>query len=172
MKKIFTLILSVLLIYSSVWARTPEEAAIIASGFMSQKHTSTTVAQRVQKAKSINVAPSAVSLEYTQATASNENAVYVFNHTDGGFVLVSAADNSREVLGFSDNGYFDKNDIPTNMQFWLQMYANEIAKSKNTTTSAMSAPSHAKSYTSVSPLLDWTWNQDAPYNNNCPVVVG
>ena len=37
MKKIFTLILSVLLIYSSIWARTPEEAAIIASGFMSQK---------------------------------------------------------------------------------------------------------------------------------------
>ena len=172
MKKIFTLILSVLLIYSSVWARTPEEAAIIASGFMSQKHASTTVAQRVQKAKSINVAPSAVSLEYTQATASNENAVYVFNHTDGGFVLVSAADNSREVLGFSDNGYFDKNDIPTNMQFWLQMYANEIAKSKNTTTSAMSAPSHAKSYTAVAPLLDCTWNQDAPYNNNCPVVGG
>ena len=172
MKKIFTLILSVLLIYSSVWARTPEEAAIIASGFMSQKHTSTTVAQRVQKAKSINVAPSAVSLEYTQATASNENAVYVFNHTDGGFVLVSAADNSREVLGFSDNGYFDKNDIPTNMQFWLQMYANEIAKSKNTTTSAMSAPSHAKSYTVVSPLLDCTWDQAAPYNNDCPVVDG
>ena len=172
MKKIFTLILSVLLIYSSVWARTPEEAAIIASGFMSQKHASTTVAQRVQKAKSINVAPSAVSLEYTQATASNENAVYVFNHTDGGFVLVSAADNSREVLGFSDNGYFDKNDIPTNMQFWLQMYANEIAKSKNTTTSAMSAPSHAKSYTVVSPLLDCTWDQAAPYNNDCPVVGG
>ena len=172
MKKIFTLILSVLLIYSSVWARTPEEAAIIASGFMSQKHTSTTVAQRVQKAKSINVAASAVSLEYTQATASNENAVYVFNHTDGGFVLVSAADNSREVLGFSDNGYFDKNDIPTNMQFWLQMYANEIAKSKNTTTSAMSAPSHAKSYTVVAPLLDCTWDQAAPYNNDCPVVGG
>ena len=139
---------------------------------MSQKHASTTVAQRVQKAKSINVAPSAVSLEYTQATASNENAVYVFNHTDGGFVLVSAADNSREVLGFSDNGYFDKNDIPTNMQFWLQMYANEIAKSKNTTTSAISAPSQARSYTAVAPLLDCTWNQDAPYNNNCPVVGG
>lgn len=170
MKRIITLIVSMLLIASSVWARTPEEAAAIASGFMSQKGTDASVVQRVQRAKSTGVAQSTVSLEYIQATKANDNAVYVFNHTDGGFVLVSAIDNSREVLGYNDNGRFDKNNIPKNMQFWLQMYADELASVDKTATRSVSAKAATSTYTAVSPILDCTWGQSWPYNEMCPTI--
>ena len=170
MKRITTLIVSMLLIASSVWARTPEEAAAIASGFMSQKGTDASVVQRVQRAKSTGVAQSTVSLEYIQATKANDNAVYVFNHTDGGFVLVSAIDNSREVLGYNDNGRFDKNNIPKNMQFWLQMYADELASVDKTATRSVSAKAATSTYTAVSPILDCTWGQSWPYNEKCPTI--
>ena len=183
MKKIFTLVVGMLLICSSIWARTPEEAAAIASGFMSQKGTQANVAQRVQHAKRAGVDSSTVSLEYTQFTKSNENAVYVFNHTDGGFVLVSAKDESREVLGYCDEGSFNKYDIPTNMQYWLQMYADELA-SIETTKSVLQAGQVALSrpqkmaanttdYPSITPLLGQVeWGQGYPYNNMCPQVNG
>ena len=170
MKRITTLIVSMLLIASSVWARTPEEAAAIASGFMSQKGTDASVVQRVQRAKSTGVAQSTVSLEYIQVTKANDNAVYVFNHTDGGFVLVSAIDNSREVLGYNDNGRFDKNNIPKNMQFWLQMYADELASVDKTATRSVSAKAATSTYTAVSPILDCTWGQSWPYNEMCPTI--
>lgn len=170
MKRITTLIVSMLLIASSVWARTPEEAAAIASGFMSQKGTDASVVQRVQRAKSTGVAQSTVSLEYIQATKANDNAVYVFNHTDGGFVLVSAIDNSREVLGYNDNGRFDKNNIPKNMQFWLQMYADELASVDKTATRSVSAKAATSTYTAVSPILACTWGQSWPYNEMCPTI--
>ena len=170
MKRITTLIVSMLLIASSVWARTPEEAAAIASGFMSQKGTDASVVQRVQRAKSTGVAQSTVSLEYIQVTKANDNAVYVFNHTDGGFVLVSAIDNSREVLGYNDNGRFDKNNIPKNMQFWLQMYADELASVDKTATRSVSAKAATSTYTAVSPILDCIWGQSWPYNEMCPTI--
>ena len=170
MKRITTLIVSMLLIASSVWARTPEEAAAIASGFMSQKGTDASVVQRVQRAKSTGVAQSTVSLEYIQVTKANDNAVYVFNHTDGGFVLVSAIDNSREVLGYNDNGRFDKNNIPKNMQFWLQMYADELASVDKTATRNVSTKAATSTYTAVSPILDCTWGQSWPYNEMCPTI--
>ena len=181
MKKFFTLIMGMLLLCSSIWARTPEEAAAIASGFMSQKGTQENVVQRVRKAKSVSVAPTTVSLEYTQLTPANENAVYVFNHADDGFVLVSAMDESREVLGYSDSGRFDKNDIPENMQFWLQMYASELARAdvnkpvlKPGQTAIKRAPkTPAASYPVITPILgNVMWGQDKPYNNLCPVVNG
>ena len=150
--------------------RTPEEAAAIASGFMSQKGTDASVVQRVQRAKSTGVAQSTVSLEYIQVTKANDNAVYVFNHTDGGFVLVSAIDNSREVLGYNDNGRFDKNNIPKNMQFWLQMYADELASVDKTATRSVSAKAATSTYTAVSPILDCIWGQSWPYNEMCPTI--
>lgn len=181
MKKIFTIIVGMLLICGSIWARTPEEAAAIASGFMSQKGTQENVVQRVQRAKTAGVVPTAVSLEYTQFTPANENAVYVFNHMDGGFVLVSAMDDSRDVLGYSDSGRFDKNDIPENMQIWLQMYASELARVeankpmlKAGQVAMKRAPkTPSASYPVISPILaNVEWGQDEPFNNLCPIVNG
>ena len=173
MKKIFTILVGLWLVCGGVLARTVEEAAVIASGFMSQKGTTETVTQRVRMAKNAGVVSPQVSLEYTQATTDNKDAVYVFNHTNGGFVWVSASDYSHEVLGYSDSGSFDKNNIPDNMQYWLRMYAGEIARVEAIHPVGAGAKRVATSYQEVAPLLDGvTWNQGAPYNNLCPTIGG
>ena len=129
MKHIYILLISALCLLSiSLQARTVEEARAIASTFI-QLQSTTTPAQRMQKAASASAVTAPVELAFTQYQVDQTTpAVYVFNSSDKGFVLVSAEDNARAVLGYADNGEFDENNIPENMRFWLQMYADEIGR--------------------------------------------
>ena len=131
MKKIYTLFVSVLCLVSiSLEARTVQEASAVASAFIQARHESTP-AKRMQKAAAATIVTAPVELVFTQYQIDNTTpAVFVFNSTEEGFVLVSAEDNARAVLGYSDEGTFDINNIPENMQFWLQMYADELNKAK------------------------------------------
>ncbi len=124
MNKIYTLIIGILCLFSiSLEARTVQEASAVASAFMQAQNEAK--GERL-KAKGERIP---IELAFTQYQIDNTTpAVFVFNSTDEGFVLVSAEDNARAVLGYSDNGTFDANNIPENMQFWLQMYADEIRR--------------------------------------------
>ena len=126
MKKIYMLIISALCVLcTTLEARTPQEAAQIASQFITQANATPTL--RLQKAAAATSVTAPVELAFTQYQIDNTTpAVFVFNSTDEGFVLVSAEDNARAVLGYSDEGTFDANNIPENMQFWLKMYADEM----------------------------------------------
>ena len=107
-------------------ARTVQEASAVASAFM-QARNEAVPAKRIQKAAAATSVTVPVELAFTQYQADNTTpAVFVFNSTDKGFVLVSAEDDARAVLGYSDEGTIDANNIPENMQFWLQMYADEM----------------------------------------------
>ena len=104
------------------------------------------------------------------------NGLYVFNVADnGGFVIVSNDDATIPILGFSDSGHIDADNMPDNMRAWLQGYADEIAwLQKQPTQSRQSARSRAPrqvgshSTNAIEPLLTTTWNQYEPYNNQCP----
>ncbi len=184
MKKYSTLIIVLLWVASSTLiARTPQEAANIASSFMSQRNTEAGIAQRIQQAQRTS-AKSTVKLAYTQHTTNNEDAVYVFNSTtDGGFVLISANDNSRTVLGYTDKGSFDANNIPRGMQFWLQMYADEMDKISHKTIGQKSngtirrigekakRQESEELYPIIEPLLgEVAWGQHEPFNLLCPMI--
>jgi hypothetical protein len=100
--------------------------------------------------------------------------VYVFNGEDG-FVLVSAEDDARAILGYSDHGRFDATDMPENMQFWLQMYADELASKPTSSLKGRvqrrTAAQTQATYPTISPILgEVEWGQDEPYNNLCPTV--
>ena len=127
MNKIYTLIIGILCLFSiSLEARTVQEASAVASAFMQAQNEAK--GERL-KAKGERIP---VELAFTQYQVDQTTpAVYVFNSTDEGFVLVSAEDNTRAVLGYSDEGTFDANHIPENMQFWLKMYADEIRREAN-----------------------------------------
>ncbi len=108
---------------------------------------------------------------YTLETAPNVNALYVFNLADGGYVIAAADDVAAPVLGYSDSGAFDPQDIPENMAGWLGMYADEIAAAI-----AEGAPAYTgrtllpKGYTAIEPICQTKWNQSAPYNGQCPLI--
>ena len=107
-------------------------------------------------------------LAYTANQA--EPAFYVFNNgDDNGFVVVSADDNAREILGYSSTGSFNEADMPENMRIWFKHYEEEIAwAAQNGKKTNM--PAVKRSISPVSPLLKTTWNQDSPYNDLCPIV--
>ena len=162
----------------TVWARTPEQAACVASEFLSSRNTP--AVRRMQQAEKADAVTAPVAIAYTQTQADNEPAVYVFNGQEG-FVLVSANDDTRAVLGYSDNGRFDATNIPENMQFWLQMYADELARYKankpvlKAGQVALTRSKHAAAttYPTIAPILgNVEWGQDTPYNNLCPTVGG
>ena len=198
MKKIITLIIGLLCTSIITWARTPQEAAQIASQFITQANATPTL--RLQKAAAATSVTVPVELAFTQYQIDNTTpAVFVFNSTDEGFVLVSAEDNARAVLGYSDEGTFDANNIPENMQFWLKMYADEMrreakgdeAKGKVNRREVIKHPKNQQifrgprwrkvkgerreaeeeAYPTIAPLLGETiWGQGEPFNNMCPQI--
>ena len=150
-------------------ARTPEQAAAIASEFIS--HSQTNPVQRVKRAAAATTTTQPVEWVYTQYQINETTpAVYVFNAVgEQGFVLVSAEDNARAVLGYSDEGHIDAQSIPANMRAWLQMYADELARAAKAPAAA-DAQRSVEYYPAVEPLIgNVAWNQDAPYNNHCPI---
>lgn len=130
----------------------------------------------VSASSSAKMAPSAqsVQLAYTLPKInSSEDAAYLFQvGEDGGYVLVSADDNAQTILGYANEGRFDANDIPDNMQVWLQHYAEEIAWVSQQGSRIMKADNGAVTQTAAAPIQPLlggiVWNQGTPFWNQCP----
>lgn len=103
-------------------------------------------------------------------SALDNSYYYVFNiGTDGGFVIVSGDDRTPEILGYSDAGHFDAQNIPDNMRAFLQGYADEIQHMPENVTAASRGVGQKRVVkTPISPLLVSEWDQSEPYYNNLP----
>ena len=111
-------------------------------------------------------------------------AFYVFN-TANGFVIVSADDCETPIIGYSLEGRFDPNNVPVQMQEYLQDFAariqygieNQIIADEATarqwelvkTTGRLN---EHKSTQAVTPLLTAKWHQGCLYNSLCPTMQG
>lgn len=118
------------------------------------------------------VSAQALSLGWTAKQANGEPAFYVFNRGEGeGFVIISAEDRTRTVLGYADSGVFDEAAIPSNTRAWLDRYARAVNQVTTRPASARKAPAQrAKmSYPAIDPICKTTWNQGDPYNRMCPM---
>ncbi len=113
-------------------------------------------------------------LVYVAQTDLQENCYYVFSRGAGdGFVMVAADDRAGEVLGYADNGTFDYGHLPENMKGWLEKYRREMEQLLEMPEGKPVKRVEAALETEVRPLLgDIAWNQDAPYNNMCPMYDG
>ena len=104
--------------------------------------------------------------------SSEEPAFYVFNLEDGGFILASGDDCTDPILAYGESGEFNLDSIPANVKVWIDGYAEEIswAREQGLTASDLkkaksNAPLKAKS--TINYMLKSTWNQDAPFNDQC-----
>lgn len=110
------------------------------------------------------------------ASAKAEANYYIFNVGDNnGFVIVSGDDRTRQILGYSDQGAFDKENVPDGLQYLLSVYDNEIGHldefiAQHGASKVRKAPVQTKA--SIAPLCTAMWNQAAPYNDACPVSEG
>ena len=107
-----------------------------------------------------------------KAAPSANAFYYVFNNSEqGGFVIVSGDDATEQILGYSDSGTFDSENIPASMQELLDGYKQEISyareKGLNKQRSAASGEMDDPARQVIAPLITSVWNQGAPYNLQC-----
>lgn len=92
---------------------------------------------------------------------------YVYNiGNDKGFVIVSGDDRATPILGYSDEGSFDMNQMPDNIKAWMSYYdeAMDLVVEKN----MVNRKFEGRPTDVITPLLKTKWNQDSPYNMLCP----
>lgn len=106
----------------------------------------------------------------TVSAADNQPALYVFDsENQNGYRILSADDLAVPVVGYADSGSFDPDNIPENMQTWLDFYAAEIAAAREAGVKKSNALRVARpERAAIAPICKTRWNQDAPYNNMCP----
>ena len=105
--------------------------------------------------------------------------LYIFT-TEEGFVVMSAEDCAKPILGYSLTEKFNVEGMPENISSWLQGYSDEIQYAIDNQIRASietellwkdlieGKPNVAKTTEIVAPLIQTKWNQKAPYNNLCP----
>ena len=116
---------------------------------------------------SVDNAPAASMGKGKQATAE-EPALYLFNNDQGkGFVIVAADDRVGGVLGYSDCGQIDTQNMPVPLKELLESYAQAVEAVRVDSISVM--PHYAKPPKAfVEPLVSTQWSQEYPYNYYTP----
>lgn len=95
---------------------------------------------------------------------------YVVNRGHNqGFVLVSGSDADDAVIGYSDEGEIDVQQLPDNMRAWLQAYEATARQLKASGTSRRAA-GRVRTKSSIAPLMKSQWDQGAPYYNRTPIL--
>ena len=151
---------------------TQQQARQQAAAFM-QQHGMTVATGATSMAKSAVTGT-------TSATGTTADAAYyAFNDESGkGFVIISGDDRTDAVLGYSDSGTYNEDSLPENMKAWLQGYVRQIRYidslgiTSEATAKAKSSTLTVALHDSIAPLIKTKWDQGAPYNNLCPLMVG
>ena len=107
--------------------------------------------------------------------ATNRSEFYVFNdEANGGYVVISGDERMPDVLAYSYDDNFDADNLPCNMQAWMEEYAEQVkylrahpeAKVRKRTTTERE---------NIGPLLTCWFYQGTNdgrgyYNLKCPKV--
>jgi len=101
-----------------------------------------------------------------------QDAFYVCDAGANGFAVISADERMTPVLGFSQSGNFDTENIPAGMQELLNSYAKEYEALTSDEPIKLSRRSLTDIQEQVGPLLTTEWGQAEPYNNRCPEWQG
>jgi len=121
-----------------------------------------------------------LTLVHTSLTERNADCFYIFNVGNEGFIIISADDFYRPIIGYSENGGFDVNNVPPALADYLENI--RAGRSVNTNLSS-AAPDVAADWSmlektgrlvsrhggrGVDYLVQTQWDQSYPYNCCCP----
>lgn len=154
-KYIISIVCALCAISGTVWAGPvdSQDAKLKAAAFLQKQAAHTNNARRAAAMR----AP-----QLNEVKAFGE-ALHVFNvGGDNGFVIVSGDDRTEDILGYVEGGKFDPNNMPSNMRFWLQMYADQIRSLGN--SDVQRGPRRAP-YANIEPLVETNWDQRNDYND-------
>lgn len=163
MRKFLVLLLILVSVIAEGRKISESEAAAIASEFLNSatvKHPSSKAGVRRVKAR--------------DAVNADAAPFYVYN-ADGnnGFVIVSGDDRATRILGYSDTGSFDYDNLPPQLDDLLKQYAEQLKNIPEATPTHDSWKAPARTSEEGGVLLETAnWGQGAPYNSLCPVIDG
>lgn len=107
------------------------------------------------------------SLSYSESI-SGEDLIYIFNAKSKGFIVVSADDRMPAVLGYSDSGSIDAENMSPQLKWWLGQYAGECSYLPENAITLQSGNYTRTPKSEIPPLISTTWGQGSPYNTLCP----
>ncbi len=156
---LLSLALGIAAIGASAATLSPEQALARLSG------DNTLQPQAVSAAKSSPV------LRLTRSQNGSPTLYLFENSRDGGFLLLPANDDTAPLLGYSDSGSLpdDASQLPPAFRYWMDALSRQVAfnAAHSTTSTQYSDPGP-----DIAPLTTTRWNQDAPYNDDCPTRDG
>ena len=124
-----------------------------------------------------------LTLVYTGTSTRGEACFYVFNVGNDGFVMVSADDFYRPIIGYSDEHSFNAENINPELGYML----DELIAGRTGKITGKALPKVAAEWQSVMNsgrlisrnggrdkfyLVQTKWNQNYPYNYYCPEASG
>ncbi len=169
MKKAFLTLLALVVAMTTMAERVSEQdAAQVAQNFMSAQKQQTELKKLSGKKPTVK-----------RVALQEEQQFYVYEYESGGWVMIAANDVAHPILAYSDSGSFSTEGMPKNMRWWFGKYSKciEAAEADNAVaTEEVQAEWRAlrkgtastQASAVVGPLVQTTWDQDAPYYNLCP----
>ncbi len=119
----------------------------------------------------------------TEFSERGEACYYIFNVGNTGFVIMAADDHYRPIVGYSDEGNFDVNDMAPALADYLESVRHGVMVAAQVPVEPSVAADWAmleKTGRMVSRhggredeyLVETKWNQNYPYNYFCPEGAG
>ncbi len=104
--------------------------------------------------------------------SGNVTPFYVFNNPEQlGWVIVAGDDRARTILAYSDESYFDADEVPECVQDWLNDYTEQMAHldavSPHDAIKASVQTIAAGNKVRIAPMLSCNWAQGLPFNQQC-----
>ena len=125
-----------------------------------------------------------LNLVQTAYSERGEACYYIFNVGDTGFVILAADDNYRPVIGYSDRGTFNLDDMAPALAEYLEVVRQGVMSASVASSASVAVAADwamlEKNGRLVSRhggredvfLVQTTWNQNYPYNYFCPEGEG
>lgn len=136
-------------------------------------------AAEVSEQQAVKVAAQKVRGEVATVRVVNyegQKAYFVVQFREGGWVLVSADDTSRPVIGYSPDGVFQSEGQPENFNGMMEVWSRQVVHNAKTFSSrhaawedsALPETKRASGSSIVEPLIKTRWNQSGSYQKYCP----
>lgn len=176
MNKKLILLASLLIVLQAGWSKPidRQKAENIAHSFLNY---STASFNSPRKTISTQLELAYACMDYKTAHSASNPYYYVFNRgNNNGFIIISGDDRTKSVLGYSDHGSFNIQNLPDNFKSWLEYYKEQLEAVTQIPDIDIdpyidnNTPSLGYA-TAIAPLLGTiNYGQDAPYNNLCPII--
>lgn len=168
MKKLFSTF--VMLFMTAVLSAAPigeQQARRLASDFFAQGAT------RAAASVELAWAGSALNDQALSRATTDEALLYIYNRSDRkGFVIVAGEEGTTPIVAYSHDRAFEVENMAPGARFILEGWLNELAALRRGSFKAEPLAASRSVGEVVKHYETALWNQDAPYNNEVPVIDG